>query len=106
MAGLYDVNADALREPVNRFTDIASWAMKVQERLDGKGYSFGLSAKDLNFKDRLLQCLNAYDAIRQDRIYREAFSHDEAIEILKYEASENRFEMSIVEVVDDILKES
>lgn len=88
------------------FTDIASWAMKVQERLDGKGYSFGLSAKDLNFKDRLLQCLNAYDAIRQERIYREAFSHDEAVEILKYESSENRFEMSIVEIIDDILKES
>lgn len=88
------------------FADIASWAIKVQERLDGSGYISSLTAKDLNFKDRLLQCLNAYDAIRQDRVYREAFNHEEAIEILKYEASENRFDMTIIESIDTILKES
>ena len=88
------------------FTDIASWAIKVQERLDGSGYISALSAKDLNFKDRLLQTLNAYNAIREDRVYREFFNHDEAIEILKFEASENRFDITIVEDLDNILKES
>ena len=88
------------------FADIASWAIKVQERLDGSGYISALSAKDLNFKDRLLQTLNAYNAIRQDRVYRELFSHDEAIEILKFEASENRFDITIIEDLDKILKES
>lgn len=88
------------------FADIASWAIKVQERLDGSGYISALSAKDLNFKDRLLQTLNAYNAIREDRVYREFFNHDEAIEILKFEASENRFDITIVEDLDNILKES
>lgn len=88
------------------FADIASWAIKVQERLDGSGYISALSAKDLNFKDRLLQTLNAYNAIREDRVYREFFNHDEAIEILKFEASENRFDITIVEDLDKILKES
>lgn len=88
------------------FSDITSWAIKVQERLDGSGYILGLSAKDLNFKDRLLQTLYAYNALREDRVYRELFSHDEAIEILKFEASENRFDITIIEDLDKILKES
>ena len=88
------------------FADIASWAIKVQERLDGSGYISALSAKDLNFKDRLLQTLNAYNALRENRVYREFFSHDEAIEILKFEASENRFDITIIEDLDKILKES
>ena len=88
------------------FADITSWASKVQERLNGSGYISALSAKDLNFKDRLLQTLNAYNALRQDRVYREFFSHDEAIEILKFEASENRFDIAIIEDLDKILKES
>ena len=88
------------------FSDITSWASKVQERLDGSGYIMALKGKDLTFKDRLLQSLNAYNALRQNRVYREFFSHDEAIEILKFEASENRFDIAIIEDIDRILKES
>ena len=48
-----------------RFSDITSWAIKIQERLDGSGYILGLSAKNLNFKDRLLQTLYAYKCIKR-----------------------------------------
>jgi HD-GYP domain-containing protein (c-di-GMP phosphodiesterase class II) len=88
------------------FSDITSWASKVQERLDGSGYILSLTGKDLTFKDRLLQSLNAYNALRQNRVYRELFSHNEAIEILKFEASENRFDIAIIEDIDRVLKES
>jgi HD-GYP domain-containing protein (c-di-GMP phosphodiesterase class II) len=88
------------------FTDITSWASKVQERLDGSGYIMALNPKDLTLKDRLLQSLSAYSALRQDRVYRESFNHNEAIEILKFESSENRFDIAIIEDIDKILKES
>ncbi|MDY0052065.1 MAG: hypothetical protein RBR65_05925, partial [Aliarcobacter sp.] len=78
--------------------------LKVQERLDGSGYICVLLGKDLTFKDRLLQSLNAYNALRQNRVYRELFSHEEAIEILKFEASENRFDLAIIEDIDKVLK--
>lgn len=86
------------------FADISSNAVKVQERLDGSGYIKALLGKDLTFKDRLLQSLNAYNALRQNRTYRDLFSHEEAIEILKFEASENRFDLAIIEDIDKILK--
>ncbi len=86
------------------FADISSSAAKVQERLDGSGYIKALLGKDLTFKDRLLQSLNAYNALRQNRAYRELFSHEEAIEILKFEASENRFDIAIIEDINKVLK--
>lgn len=88
------------------FADISALASKVQERLDASGYIQSLSAKDLNLKDRLLQSLYAYNALRQNRTYRNAFSHEEAIEILEFEASENRFDITIIKDIDRILKES
>ena len=88
------------------FSDINSWASKVQERLDSSGYILALEAKDLNLKDRLLQSLSAYNALRQNRAYRDCFSHGEAIEILEFEASENRFDLAIIEDINKILKES
>lgn len=88
------------------FADISALASKVQERLDASGYMQSLSAKDLNLKDRLLQSLYAYNALRQNRTYRNAFSHEEAIEILEFEASENRFDITIIKDIDRILKES
>jgi HD-GYP domain-containing protein (c-di-GMP phosphodiesterase class II) len=86
------------------FADIASCAAKIQERLDGSGYSSALLGKDLTFKDRLLQSINAYNSITQNRVYREHFSHDETIEILKFEASESKFDLAIIEDIDKVLK--
>lgn len=64
------------------FNDIVSWAFKIQEKVDSSGYPFGLEAKDLSFKDRVLAILIAYDALRSKKIYREAYSHKESIDIL------------------------
>ncbi len=69
--------------PIMGFADITSWAIKVQERLDGSGYIYGLEAKDLAFKDRVLTVISAYNALREKKEYRNSFSHEEAIEILK-----------------------
>ena len=32
------------------FNDIAVWASKVQERVDGKGYPYGLSSEKISFE--------------------------------------------------------
>lgn len=88
------------------FNDITSWAIKIQERLDGSGYILGLEGKDLTFKDRLLACMHAYNAIRGRKEYREPFTHKDAIEILKFEASENKFDEAIIKDIEEVFKES
>ncbi|MDD2887447.1 MAG: hypothetical protein PHY66_06555 [Aliarcobacter sp.] len=87
------------------FNDIAVWASKVQERVDGSGYPLGLSAKDLSLKDRLMNTLNIYHALKEPRVYRTAFSHEKAIEIMKKEAKDGKLDMSLVEDFDRFFKD-
>lgn len=87
------------------FNDIAVWTSKVQEKIDGSGYPLGLKAKDLSLKDRLMNTLNIYHALREEKSYRIAFSHNEAIKIMKEEAKEGKLDMSLVEDFDRIFKD-
>lgn len=84
------------------FSDICSLSFKAQERLDGSGI-FNLSSKDLSFKDRLIICLIIYSALIEKKAYREAFSHQKAIEIMQEMAKNKKIDESIVDIFDKIL---
>ncbi|PLY11346.1 MAG: phosphohydrolase [Arcobacter sp.] len=79
------------------FSDINSWAIKVQERVDKSGYPYSLAAKDLSLKDRLLAILVIYDSLRINKVYRKAYSHQESLDILKDLAKQGKIDISIVE---------
>lgn len=87
------------------FNDIVVWTSKVQETIDGSGYPLGLKAKDLSLKDRLMNTLNIYQALKEEKIYRKAFSHNEAIKIMKKEAKKGKLDMSLVEDFDKIFED-
>jgi len=74
-------NKNALNS-IYEFQDIAKWATRHQERLDGFGYPSKIMAKDLSLKERLMAVLNSYDALVTKREYRNSFSKEEAINIL------------------------
>ena len=80
------------------FSDISSLSFKAQERLDGSGI-FNLSSKDLSFKDRLIICLIIYSALREQKAYREAFSHQKTIEIMQDMANNKKIDESIVDIL-------
>lgn len=84
------------------FADVLSLAIKVQERVNGSGYLYGLDGKSLSFKDRLLGCLLIYNALREERSYRESYPHDKAINIMKEEAKREKVDISLVEHFDRI----
>jgi len=86
------------------FGDIVTLTSKVQERVNASGYPYSLSAKSLSFKDRLLACIVMYNSLTSSKEYRKAYSHNEAIDIMKKEASNNKIDESIVNDFDDILR--
>ncbi len=53
------------------------------ERWDGKGYPDGLKGERIPVGARIVAVVDAFDAMTTDRPYREAMSHEEAIEVLK-----------------------
>jgi putative nucleotidyltransferase with HDIG domain len=55
------------------------------ERLDGKGYPRGLHDCDLSLDTRILTVCDVYDALVSPRVYRGAWSHDQALHLLRSE---------------------
>ena len=49
------------------------------ERFGGHGYPHGLGARDIPLGSRIVSIADAYDAMIQDRPYKRAISHDEAL---------------------------
>jgi len=56
------------------------------ERLDGKGYPRGLTAGQLTLDARILAVCDVYDALISNRVYRDAWSEQNAIDYLRAES--------------------
>jgi hypothetical protein len=52
------------------------------ERLDGKGYPRGLTESELSLDTRIMTVCDVYDALVSPRVYRDAWSHDDAVALL------------------------
>ena len=70
------------------------------ERLDGSGYPHG--ATSLSLETRVLAVCDVYDALRSDRVYREAWPHERAIALLREEAG-TKFDPKCVEALGRVL---
>ncbi len=78
------------------FDDIVVWASHHHEKLNGTGYPFRLSAKDLSSEERLMTCCDIYQALTEKRPYKEGFSHAKAMEILRDMVIKGEIDMDIV----------
>lgn len=76
---------------------IAEYILYHHERWDGKGYPHGLQGEDIPLLSRILAVADAYDAMTQDRTYREAMTKEEAITEIK-ENSGTQFDPNIAEI--------
>lgn len=69
-------------ESVKGFEDICEWASNHHEKLDGTGYPYGFSESKLSFEDKLMACMDIYQALTEERPYRDGLSHEKACDIL------------------------
>ena len=58
---------------------IAEWILKHQEWWNGEGYPLGIKGEEIPLACRILSIVDAYDAMTNDRPYRKAMLHDDAI---------------------------
>jgi len=82
------------------FDDIDQLSSRFCEKLDGSGYPYKLKANNLSLKNRIISILTIYQALREDKSYRKAYTHSKAIDILKEDAILGKVDMSIVEDFD------
>jgi putative nucleotidyltransferase with HDIG domain len=72
------------------------------ERLDGKGYPNGLSTDEIDLDTRILTACDVYDALISPRVYRPAWTHEEAMALL-YRESGTAFDARCVRALEQIL---
>ena len=68
---------------IDDFEEIRDFAAFHHERLDGTGYPFGKDASELNVQERMMACIDIYQALTESRPYKKGMSHERACEILK-----------------------
>ena len=59
--------------------EISAVVLAHHERYDGRGYPAGLRATDIPMEARIIAVVDTYDAMTNDRPYRLALSHEEAL---------------------------
>ncbi len=68
------------------------------ERFDGSGYPQGLVGKDISLEGRLVAIADTYEALRAERSYSQAKTHDEAYSIIMNE--QYLFDPDLVDIFD------
>lgn len=71
------------------------------EKWDGSGYPRGLKGKEIPISARIMAIVDIYDALTTKRPYKEAFSHEKALEII-LEGKGKSFDPKIIEIFENI----
>ncbi|MGH2692678.1 MAG: HD domain-containing phosphohydrolase [Actinomycetota bacterium] len=58
-------------------------ALTHHERFDGGGYPRGLKGNEIPIEGRLASIADVFDALTSDRVYRKAFTVDQAVDIMR-----------------------
>lgn len=87
----------SLKIGANSFLDFAiEMARSHHEKWDGTGYPLGLKGEEIPVAARIMAVADVYDALRSDRVYKKAMSHDQASKILIADSGKH-FDPDVVE---------
>ncbi len=81
MMKLHTVLAEQLLDHP-RLAVARNMALYHHENFDGTGYPKGLKGEEIPIEAQILKIADVYDALRDERPYRRAFSHEEAMGII------------------------
>ena len=79
-------------------------AYSHQEKWDGSGYPQGLSGDEIPISARIMALADVYDALVSRRVYKQAFSHDTAVDIISA-GKGNHFDPDMVDAFLDLSDE-
>ena len=99
----HPITGEQILRPIERMRGVARILRHHHERWDGKGYPDGIAGERIPLGARILAVVDAYSAITDDRPYKAARSHDEAVVELRKSAG-TQFDQKIVEAFCKMLE--
>jgi putative two-component system response regulator len=82
----HTIRGEEICRPLNSLALVLPIIRSHHEHWDGSGYPDGLRGEQIPLLARILQVADVYDALTTARPYKPAYSHAQAIEILRNEA--------------------
>jgi putative two-component system response regulator len=89
--------------PVHGFSEVAEVVRQHHEKMDGSGYPDGLKGDQVSLFVRIVGVADSFEALTSDRPYRTAFARDQALEILRKETDEGRWDPQVLAALSDSL---
>ena len=93
-----------LLDNISGLEEIKRIASLHHEKLDGTGYPFGYKADQLNKNERLMACIDIYQALVEERPYKKGLEHSVAVGILTKMANEGQLDPQIIKDIDECFK--
>ena len=89
--------------PLKFLGEVSELVRSHHERWDGSGYPNGLVGEDIPLPSRIIGVCDTYDAMTSNRPYRDAMTHDEAMELINAEAGK-QLDPDVVEVFVEVIE--
>ena len=86
---------------IDGLEQIAEWGAYHHEKLDGTGYPFHLSAKEIPLGSRILAVADIFTALAEDRPYRKGMQKAEIEKILSGMTSDGKLDKRVVKTLFD-----
>lgn len=92
--------ADMLRKTA--YADLAEIVEQHHERINGRGYPFGLKDEEILLEAKIIGVCDTFDAMTEDRAYRKAFTAEYAMEEIKSLAG-IQYDADVAEAFEQVL---
>jgi putative two-component system response regulator len=99
---LHCIIGESICRPLETLAPALPLIRSHHEKLDGSGYPDALRGDELDLGMRILSVTDVYDTLRSERAYRDAFTHEKAIEILREEATRGWWDNEVVSRLADL----
>lgn len=80
--------------------DVSTWASQHHERVDGTGYPYHLAQDGISLEARIVAVADVFQALVQNRPYRESLPPDQILAILNQQASSGKIDPTVVACVE------
>jgi HD-GYP domain-containing protein (c-di-GMP phosphodiesterase class II) len=93
-------HTDHILRQVRGFDTIRKWGALHHERLDGKGYPYHLTEKDLPLGSRIMSVADVFVALTEDRPYRKGMARDDVLRVLERMVQRTALDSGVVALLE------
>jgi putative two-component system response regulator len=102
---LHPITGENICRPLHSLRLVLPIIRHHHEHTDGSGYPDGLSGSRIPILARVLQVVDVYDALRTARSYKPAYTHEQAVIIMREEASRGLWDAELVDEYFSMLQQ-